>query len=1147
MGFGDKVQGGGGSQHTADFPAAAALKTGDGLIVVDSGDAVEVRKVQAGEIPDGWALKDYASGAKARMIIAGEIKNAPVLAAGGAVGLLPFSPGTLFWDLDDTRLTIVDSEGLDCGALLESEWLFPAISATLQSNGIDSDDFYFSGESEWGVVPGGALNNSQYLNQLKNRTIKGKTLGATAAVTLKLPPAENALSHTAAVDVSSPGQVAPQAGWALDMGDVPAGNNIVREDFLGIGGLYEGAIYRIDKDFDASGLQVRFDGTWNVGISIQMRVSSTRPTDLHTSGALVGSAANTGSNFSGNLQLTQSQSQEGSYFWFVLSSETVARIITNRRLRLDGSWKTKDPDWYVKAGDGAIFWLPANATKTTTLELNDGSNFKLADGTFTSSIALASGQPSPQVVYLVSDGTHWVRQASGWLKNTVYVSHHMLVAGQPLGSSISVLTDVSTNDRAAYTATLSGRGQPKAGDVVIISAAAAAHTNLGAATLAVNGGSAIAMKDRDGNALTGGEINENAEGIWRYNGTEWRLLAETRPDFDEVITEDLGVYNKTIDGGGVNVPFGGSIITVQGDWALPGALGVKTLLGGTVFTTETAWPQLRFHVNNWIVQDGGNLQLWYKDGSDPASYHDGTLAKTFTSIGYTKSGNYVGNTVPVGRRFWFTLGNLNAASSHTKPTSIDSNGQSLSSQPITVPGRFGAGLTKNGNKIVAGARITFTSGVAKNVLTGTTPAADGLKTDTRYLIAPPRSNDGAATLAVDGGPAYAIKRRDGSACSGGELRKDVLQEIVFTGAEIILLDDVRPDYPFMGAEVQKAAFDTGLDALTIGSIAGGAIIALPGNFTNQFSVPEVISHKTLHGGTVMTLEARWPKFGVVWNSNGTNVELYYKDGADPADSTDGTKQNWSGGTGNRYLDATDWPQGRRVWFRNSSANAVVFNSTVKILSGHDPDAAEAVFHTPSIVGRWKPHSLALTAANQDLVTGLAADDFVKITAISADGVGGTIEGLFKDLETKSPAGEIVIPLTATLERFEGAVTNAASAVFSGTCQQTDIIQAGLRLTGGGNKRSATMSLRFEDVDDNTWLPDNPENGRRVQFTKSGSTLSVEFEPPSGGGVPTDVHLSARRISDQTVSLELGNQKIQAKRDTLGPAVEVQCWVLPEGE
>ena len=75
----------------------------------------------------------------------------------------------------------------------------------------------------------------------------------------------------------------------------------------------------------------------------------------------------------------------------------------------------------------------------------------------------------------------------------------------------------------ALTATVSGLGSsPSTGNVVILKTSAA---NTGAATLAINSGSAIAIKNQDGTtALAGGEMASAKYYLLEYNGTNWVLL-----------------------------------------------------------------------------------------------------------------------------------------------------------------------------------------------------------------------------------------------------------------------------------------------------------------------------------------------------------------------------------------------------------------------------------------------------------------------------------------------------------------------------------------------------------------------------------------------------------------------------------------------
>ena len=1471
-GWGSSGSGGGGGQHV--FPALEALKAGEGVVVEEStGSPVTIglKKVPVGEVPDGWALKDYAIGQKATMVIEGEIKKAPVVGANGVIGL-PFPQENLYWDLTNQRFTTAETEGEDVGALLKSEWQFPILSATVQGY-IDNDALYDPHIASWGVVPGGALNNSTYINQLKNKTIKLKTLGTKSGVTLQLPAAEKLLTKTVAVDNSLPGDTVAGISGTIDMGDVAAGQNITRvsmDTSLGATGF----VYQVTKAFTGQ-LRVRFDGTWNVGIAIQLRRGTTKPSDSGD-GQLVGTATNTGSNFSGDLNLSATELPAGSYFWFALSDTGQSRIISNRRIRLDGTFDAPDPNYYVKTGDGAIFYLPANATKQTTLTLTSG-NFRLADGTNSASVVFPASASSPKIFYMVSDGTKWVQQTgSGWLKNTIYASHHMLIAGRVSGTGgIPSLTNVATTDQRAYTATLAGGHQPSEGETVIITPPDLHSFNTGSVTLSVNNGTAIMVKRVDGLACVGGEIRYDTNTLIRYDGTEWRILAQSRADEDYTVTPNLGPYSKAVTTT-ASIVFGGNALNAGTTWTLDGALTATTLNGGTLLRLETAWPTFSVQLAG-IVQDTDNMELWYKDGSDPSSFSDGTKAGTYSSSGYTKSGTVSVTNAPVGRRFWLRLPNNNAATISLTVT-VTSGGQDLTSAPITIPGRglvfrkdlegketdryanydnalFGANyfsgnwclfnqttaptddtnairqpdiqdrsttgvvlfgatlradrdpnnlvwrsadtasdyvsgqviyasiwndrsahvaitLTSDGtlvgtgtgayiwatatwdevndlpdvvdygdymllsqeapstlrieipasdviggtfvktdgsnvttalknaiqgdneevtlagdfrvdvtnvsryvqftepgggtpntisiripntdtqNKtdlqrllrnsawvevggytldittnatiatlpssftftsnyvVVSGTKptgsttrkvhvvgedihrgemsrqafkletpsiagmggftgahwrrgttnenaswfphgeeqITLTSGITRNALTGTTGYRETAPLGgTIYLIQANRVNTGAATLALNGGSAKAIKRRDGKALTGGELRKDVMQSIYYDGTQWLLLEDVRPEFP-IGEELNSGTYDSGLRTFTPGTWLQTNILLMrsPSNaFQGNFVQAEKMSRKDLLGGTLYITEARFPYIGISFNSldGAANSTLYYKDGADPTTITDGTALTWSGGqsAGNPYYNGTNWPQGRRFWVaRNGGGTLNNVTMSLHIESQGSQSTLQDVFHNHDTPGRWSPHTASLTGTNADLVTGLSPDDYVKIVATSDDGITSSLEGVFKDLEARN-SGVLLLELEGMLDRFDGAITSTETTVFTGV-QDRDIIQIGMRYTALSNKRAATLTMKYSALQDGTWYPAWPDSGFRLTTNISGGTLKTQLH----GNGPTDAYITAERIAKQNATFTLGSNKIQAKRNSYGAGVFVQCWVLPEG-
>ena len=95
--------------------------------------------------------------------------------------------------------------------------------------------------------------------------------------------------------------------------------------------------------------------------------------------------------------------------------------------------------------------------------------------------------------------------------------------GAPNGATGSYDGGTAGGSANALTATVSGLGSsPSTGNVVILKTSAA---NTGAATLAINSGSAIAIKNQDGTtALAGGEMASAKYYLLEYNGTNWVLL-----------------------------------------------------------------------------------------------------------------------------------------------------------------------------------------------------------------------------------------------------------------------------------------------------------------------------------------------------------------------------------------------------------------------------------------------------------------------------------------------------------------------------------------------------------------------------------------------------------------------------------------------
>jgi hypothetical protein len=108
------------------------------------------------------------------------------------------------------------------------------------------------------------------------------------------------------------------------------------------------------------------------------------------------------------------------------------------------------------------------------------------------------------------------------------------------------------------------------------------------------------------------------------------------------------------------------------------------------------------------------------------------------------------------------------------------------------------------------ANYFVTTGSANAYAAAPTPALSAYPTGHEFRFKANFSNTGAATIAVSGLSAQAIKRRDGSALIGGEIVNDQQYSIRYDGTNYILLDPLIID-----AETPSGTIDSSNTAFTL--------------------------------------------------------------------------------------------------------------------------------------------------------------------------------------------------------------------------------------------------------------------------------------------------------------------------------------------
>lgn len=189
-----------------------------------------------------------------------------------------------------------------------------------------------------------------------------------------------------------------------------------------------------------------------------------------------------------------------------------------------------------------IYWATGDAgTDTMTLAL-DNAPAALADGLIIRFLA-ASDKTSAATINLDGLGSKALRRVDDTALQTgdiqddqvvecVYVSSANSAAGAWLMLSASTLetwpyAEASRGGGDAYSATVVGiSAAPKVGDRFVFSVKTG-ESNTGAATLAINGGSAYAIRFWHDGALVGGEFKAGGIVAVTFNGSHWCIDSPT--------------------------------------------------------------------------------------------------------------------------------------------------------------------------------------------------------------------------------------------------------------------------------------------------------------------------------------------------------------------------------------------------------------------------------------------------------------------------------------------------------------------------------------------------------------------------------------------------------------------------------------------
>ena len=283
------------------------------------------------------------------------------------------------------------------------------------------------------------------------------------------------------------------------------------------------------------------------------------------------------------------------------------------------------------AGSVVVFKAANSNTGASTLAVNGGSAIAIKKQVST---ALASGDIlAGEIVWVGYDGTNFQLLNGGSSSSGVTAS---AIQQQ------SYVYASDTGSANAYAVALSPAPTLVAGSTVVFKAA---NANTGASTLAVNGGSAIAIKKSGSTALSGGEISAGQIVAVVYDGTNFQLVGAS-------------------SSGGAAVYFGQGYATASaGNNAI--TLGSTPLAGSlSVYVAGSILSPSAYSVSGTVI----SLTAALSSGQD--------VAVSWATSNSTPGGIALSSSIspPTGMTVWFKADALTATDGQTIGTWPDSSG-----------------------------------------------------------------------------------------------------------------------------------------------------------------------------------------------------------------------------------------------------------------------------------------------------------------------------------------------------------------------------------------------------------------------------------------------------------------------------------------
>lgn len=323
----------------------------------------------------------------------------------------------------------------------------------------------------------------------------------------------------------------------------------------------------------------------------------------------------------------------------------------------------------------------------------------------------------------------------------------------------SYIYAADTGTANAYAVTLSPAPSIIAGSVVVFTAT---NSNTGASTLAVNGGTATAIKKQASTALSSGDIVAGQIVAVFYDGTNWQMLGSSGGGsatyYGNSYVNSSSTFTTVILG---SAPISGSVsIFIDGTLVSPGTYtlsGTSVTLGATYFGSHTV-------VATWATTNStpGNISLSSTGAGNPVLRGSGIQYATGATITVSwPSGTVSGDLAVIFIQSAYNITTPSGWTANDNHSGGTVNGVVISkiltsadistgSVAISLAGAYGATAaiaTFVGN--TAGIRETVvnqSNGASTTTVTMTSTSGSVTNTDTALYFGAARDKNGTVTI-----------------------------------------------------------------------------------------------------------------------------------------------------------------------------------------------------------------------------------------------------------------------------------------------------------------------------------------------------------------------------------------------------------------